>query len=77
MYKHGNGRLQMRSGNGQFRQSDLSDLGLGSAICPNCGAINAYKLYEYRRDGGFVERVRNEPPTVCESCKEPITTNAG
>lgn len=74
-YKHGNGRLQLRGAGGQFKQTHLSDFGLGSRICETCGAINPYELRTLVTENGFAISKRNEPPTHCEKCGKELTDN--
>lgn len=67
-YKHGNGRIQMRQNNGRFRKSTLADLNAGVIVCPKCQRFNPWELYTFDRSSGFVEKKRNDPPTVCHAC---------
>ena len=45
-YRHGNGRIQDRSGGGRFRHSTLADVGLACEVCESCRALNPRGLGE-------------------------------
>lgn len=50
-------RIQGRRSNGQFRRNTLENtFGLSTRICPDCGALNPYRLrFE-------------QPPDLCSYC---------
>ena len=69
-YLHSNGRLQLRSGSGTFRQATSDDLGMGLFTCEDCGETKLYDLYEFRRENGFVIKKALPMPTVCNRCQQ-------
>jgi hypothetical protein len=66
-YKNGK-HIQLRRGNGQFRQATLADLNIGTVPCPHCGALNPYTLREFKFENGFVDPARAKSPTKCSQC---------
>lgn len=65
-YRHGNGRLQHRTGGGTFRRSTLADIGM--ALCP-CGNIFTPDLSDLR-DAPFIDpREVRERGRVCPECR--------
>ena len=68
MYKNGK-HLQRRGIGGQFERTTLQNtFNLDTFICSHCNHFNPYEIYTYKRDNGFVERIRNEPPERCTNC---------
>lgn len=54
-YRHGNGRIQLRSGGGRFRDATLADVGLEVDVCQACRGVNPRQLGA-------------PPPEVCDHC---------
>lgn len=76
MYKRSNHHLQGRSTNGRFERTTLASFGLQTSICPYCGALNAYQTHNYVRQNGFVEKIPNIPPTICEGCQSELNSHS-
>jgi hypothetical protein len=57
-------RIQLRRGNGRFRQTELADFGIADLrFCPHCRIGNPSVFGEPR-------------PTVCHDCGKPLDTPA-
>ena len=66
-YRARNKRIIHRAGNGRFRRSTLSDIGM--LVCGKCGAIFTPDISVLPREGAFVDPFAiNRVRTRCPEC---------